>query len=391
MRPATPILDRTALLGLRWAGTAVLAGALTAGAIGWLPFPGVPIALGVLAAAIALNAVLHRVTDERAVGAVLLLDVAVLTALLATSGGASNPFTLLFLLPVVLTALMLSPAWTAVVATASFMGFASLLLVGGTHVHHMDMTQHLIGMLVAYAATVPIVAAALHRFRLATAQAEAEAHRARASLEASERLASLAALAGGAAHELATPLSTILLIASELEADVDPSLHSELAAIGDEVHTCRTILDQLAVELGMGQGESAETVDLQRFVREASPDVTVDAEPVAVTVPTRLLAQAIRRLVGNARDAGAKQVTVRARRDADRVHIDVDDDGSGMEPATLARACEPFFTTKPSSEGRGLGLFFVYSLAHQLGGSFSLESSPGRGTTAHLSVPCGVA
>lgn len=387
--PPTPILDRSALLTLRWAGTGVLATALAFGDIGWLPFPGLPIAIGVLVAAAALNAVVHLDPSRRFVGVVLLADTAVLTFLLASSGGASNPFTLLFLLPVLLAALVLPPLWTAGVAIASMLGFASLLLAGGTHVHHMDMTQHLIGMLVAYIATVPIIGAALHRFRTATARAEEQALRARASLEASERLASLAAFAGGAAHELATPLSTILMIASELKHDVDPALTSELDAIETQVTTCRSVLDQLAVELGVGHAEAADTVDLQAFVTEASPEVTIDAPSTQVTLPTGLVRQALRLLVGNARDAQASTITVQARRQDDAVCFDVIDDGTGMEADVLARACDPFFTTKPGNEGRGLGLFFVCSLAHQLGGSFALDSTPGRGTTAHLVLPCG--
>lgn len=389
----TPILDRSALLALRWTGTGVLAAALAAGALGWMQFPGVPLALGVLGAGVALNLLMHRNNPEPVVGLVLLLDVVVLTGLLASSGGASNPFTLLFLLPVLLAALVLPPAWTAGVAAASMLGFASLLLTGGTHVHHMDMTQHLIGMLVAYVATVPIIGAALHRFRTATAQAEEEAHRARTSLEQGERLASLAALAGGAAHELATPLSTILLIASELKADVEPSLRSELDAIEAEVGTCRSILDQLAVEVGTGHGEAARSVDLRAFVSEsldgAGSAVAIEASSEPVQIPTGLVAQALRLLVGNARDAHAGSITVRAERGDGAVRFQVIDDGEGMEPEVLARACEPFFTTRPTNQGRGLGLFFVCSLAHQLGGDFALESTPGAGTRVLLRLPDG--
>ena len=67
--------------------------------------------------------------------------------------------------------------------------------------------------------------------------------------------------------------------------------------------------------------------------------------------------------------------------------ITVRDRGSGMTPEVLARAGEPFFTTKPPGQGLGLGLFLARSLAEQLGGRCSIDSSPSRGTTARMILP----
>ncbi len=69
------------------------------------------------------------------------------------------------------------------------------------------------------------------------------------------------------------------------------------------------------------------------------------------------------------------------------VRLDTADTGTGMEAATLARATEPFFTTKPIDKGTGLGLAMARGFVEQLGGGIAIESAPGRGTTVHLWLP----
>jgi signal transduction histidine kinase len=69
------------------------------------------------------------------------------------------------------------------------------------------------------------------------------------------------------------------------------------------------------------------------------------------------------------------------------IHLSVTDSGNGMDPATLARATEPFFTTKPQGKGTGLGLAMARGFSEQSGGGIHIESAPGKGTTVHLYFP----
>jgi CheY-like chemotaxis protein len=105
---------------------------------------------------------------------------------------------------------------------------------------------------------------------------------------------------------------------------------------------------------------------------------------------------AILNLAINARDAmprgGKVSITADAapgamQSDGDFVRILVKDTGTGMDQQTLARAVEPFFSTKGIGKGTGLGLSMVHGLAAQLGGSLNLESSPGKGTVAEIRLP----
>ena len=108
------------------------------------------------------------------------------------------------------------------------------------------------------------------------------------------------------------------------------------------------------------------------------------------TAPPRLVAQALLRLLGNAAqrltppgEDGDLRVTCTDQASA----LEVADYGHGMSPEVLARATEPFFTTRQHGVGMGLGLWFVRSVAENLGGKLSLTSVQGQGTTAVLTLP----
>ncbi len=99
------------------------------------------------------------------------------------------------------------------------------------------------------------------------------------------------------------------------------------------------------------------------------------------------MGQALRRLVDNAWQAGATTVCMGAECVDDEVRFAVRDDGHGMSAEVRSQVGEPFFTTRQAEGGRGLGLFFVRSLAHQLGGHLDIESTPGAGSSVSLVLP----
>jgi two-component system sensor histidine kinase RegB len=85
--------------------------------------------------------------------------------------------------------------------------------------------------------------------------------------------------------------------------------------------------------------------------------------------------------------ASAGAVRLAARAVGKGIVVEVEDGGPGMTPEVLARAGEPFFTTKEPGQGSGLGIYIARTLAEQLGGSLELESAPGRGTRARIVLP----
>jgi two-component system sensor histidine kinase RegB len=223
------------------------------------------------------------------------------------------------------------------------------------------------------------------------------------AMERREKLASLATLAAGAAHELGTPLSTIALAAKELEHALERGAAGGTAIadaklIREEVDRCRAILAQMGAEAGASPGEAMERITVSRLLERAvasagrSERIQVYLEEaVAQTellVPARAVAQALQAVLHNALQASVDApISVRALSEPHGVRVDVEDRGPGMSPEVLARAGEPFFTTREPGRGMGLGLFLTRSVLEQLGGRFALESAPARGTTARLTLP----
>jgi two-component system sensor histidine kinase RegB len=218
-----------------------------------------------------------------------------------------------------------------------------------------------------------------------------------------EKLASLATLAAGAAHELATPLSTIALAAKEQarrleKAGGGPALDDALL-IRAQVDRCRQILDQLSADAGDLTGEAAVDVPVGALLAAAQvglrprPPIRVELEPHLAEercrLPARAVARALRTLLKNGQEASgeAAEVVLHAGIRGGALLVSVTDRGAGMSPEVLARACEPFFTTKPPGSGMGLGLFLARSLVEQLGGRLSLDSRTGEGTSVSVTLP----
>src|SRR5579883_1316271 len=355
--------------------------------------------------ACALLARSGRPAREWWLAAAMGFDTLVLTALLYLSGGPFNPFSFLYLVQIALAAVVLRERWTwalvllAVACSAVLFAAHRPLALDGTHAEHMSF--HLRGMWVAFVVAAAFIVYFLMRVMRALAAREADLQAARQLAARQEKLASLATLAAGAAHELSTPLSTIALAAKELERHVGagaaPSVTEDVALIRSQVERCHDILARMTEDAGEASGEGPSRVAVRELLDGAraglgeAPPVRVAldeaAADLAVTLPRRAVAQALHGLVKNAQEAGAGEVRVRAFVDGRRLCVEVRDEGAGMAPEVLARAGEPFFTTKPPGRGMGLGLFLTRALMQRLDGELRLASQPGRGTTATLVVP----
>lgn len=343
------------------------------------------------------------------VAGVLALDVGLLTALLALSGGPANPFSVLYLVPVALAAVVLGIRPALGIAMLSAFGYAALFALPGRagleHAMHGPgaMTRHLAGMWIATAAAAGIIGVFVAQIVAALRRREEQVRALERAAARTEKLLSLSTLAAGAAHELATPLGTIAVAAGELvrrpqPGGADARADGDARLILEEVARCREILSRMQSGAGEAVGEGPESVgiaDLLASVRDAlrpaeRSRLLIEPAPEAamLRVPRRAIIQSLVSLVRNALSATPEHenVVLRAACSADRVGFEVVDPGSGMEPRVLERAGEPFFTTRAPGEGMGLGIFLARAVAEQLGGTLSLESEPGRGTRARFEI-----
>jgi two-component system sensor histidine kinase RegB len=338
-------------------------------------------------------------------------DTLLLTALLYLTGGPFNPFSFLYLVQIALATVVLSAqsTWTLVLLSLAcsaflFVGYEELPLAKMSHSQHMRI--HLIGMWVAFGVAAGFIVYFLLRITRALATRDAELEHARSLVARQEKLASLATLAAGTAHELATPLSTIALVACELDhqlADASKieGARADAKLIREQVQRCRAILDRMSVRGGEFAGETPARVELASVVREAMSELA-DSPPIrielgqregacALDAPPRALAVTLQNLLKNAQDASeggaAGAVVLSAKVEGAKVRIEVRDQGVGMPREVLERIGEPFFTTKPPGRGMGLGIFVSRAMIEQLGGNLSIASDPGKGTCVTIDLP----
>ena len=343
---------------------------------------------------------------SRVPGLLVCADVVLLAGCLATSGGILNPASIFFLVQIVLAALALGLPWAWIVTALSVAGYGVQLLAPTSELSaaatmHPQIGEHMRGMLWAFVITAIIIGALVTRLALAIERRDRALARLREEAARQTRLMSLASMAAGAAHELSTPLGTIAVAAGELAraASAIPggdALAADIALIRAELARSRRILTDLS-----GRADESSAV-LDATTVGAAIDRAIGARPVAdrarvhvvgprslaVTWPIGLAARALDNVIANALQASADGVVMVSVSAADdRVLITVSDQGTGMTAETLARAGEPFFTTRAEAHGMGLGLFVARAAAQQLGGTVTIDSTPGHGTTVVFDLP----
>jgi two-component system, sensor histidine kinase RegB len=356
-----------------------------------------------------------RPVSARVGGSLLCLDTALLTALLHLTGGPANPFSIMYLVHITLAAVMLGARWTWTVAGLAVACYGLLFLVAGAAPHDMGahhaadgaFSAHLYGMWLAFSIAAALTAYFVVKLSAAIEQRDAQIAGMREQAARGQRLTALATLAAGAAHELGTPLATIAVAAKELERHLErlPSAAAahctdDVQLIRAELERCRHILQSMAAAAGETTGEAPAHFSIDELLGELLRDLPAhdaarihvavpQAEAASVAVPRRALLQAVSNLVRNALDAAplGHGVELAVERTGFGLKLLVRDQGPGMPADVLARAGEPFFSTKPPGRGMGLGLFLSRAIAEQMGGRLALESVPGHGATAAIELP----
>jgi signal transduction histidine kinase len=250
--------------------------------------------------------------------------------------------------------------------------------------------------LLAAVSVLAVVALALLVMRANTSQVSLERRLSRA-----QNLAAMGRMTATLAHEIKNPLAIIRGSARRL-TKLDPESSALSESVVEEVdRLSATVNRYLQFARGAGEGVAADargavgatlgaTLDLLEGEFRARR-VEVAREPVLADATVRLddasLKQVWLNLLQNALEAVAEggHVRVAIAVDGARARVTIADDGAGMAPETLARAGEPFFTTR--AQGTGLGLHLSRQLVHGAGGTLQLSSTPGAGTTVHVVLP----
>ncbi|MDG4476833.1 ATP-binding protein [Thiovibrio frasassiensis] len=348
---------------------------------------------------------------------VMFLDISLLTGLIYYSGGPMNPFTFLYLVHITLGAILLPPGWSWGLAFFTSGCYASLFFLPAEGSQQQachpapgmpaslgdPLKIHLQGMWVAFTVTAFFIVFFVSRIQEALARHQKTLTDLQEEKTKSERMASLATLSAGAAHEFSTPLSTIAVAAGEMFHTLKnknlteqcPELLADVTLIREQVSRCKDILFHLAADAGDQMGEAFTDFSLDALMENLRNSFsepiknqvhyTNRTQGLLVRMPLRTLRRIVRGLIKNALDAAPNApVLVECRQDATRLYIEVTDNGSGMAPDIAARATEPFFTTKEPGKGLGLGLFLAKTIAERFGGGLTLISEPGKGSTVTI-------
>ncbi|MBX3197489.1 MAG: response regulator [Labilithrix sp.] len=263
------------------------------------------------------------------------------------------------------------------------------------------------------------VDAATHLAAIALGRSHGEAERAclEAQLRQAQKMQSLGTLAGGIAHDFNNVLAAIagnVSVAKRWLSDEHPA--HELLDNVDVARRRAADLVRRILTFSRDDAPRREAIRVEPIVEEtvkllgsslsSRPDIALDlAEAGAVVADANQIHQVVMNLATNAAHAGARRVAISlarvdvdaelARRSADLregpyVRLSVDDDGSGMDAATVERVFEPFFTTKAPGLGTGLGLAVVHGIVKGHGGAIDVESRPGTGTRMSVYLPAAV-
>ena len=346
-------------------------------------------------------------------GTLLLLDVFTLTGLLYYTGGIANPFSCFYLANIVVGGLILSSKWTwslavfTVVCTSWLLMYAKSLPGLGIYVESADEFFSIPkqGLLVAITTCSGIVAYFMTVLVRQLRRSENRLVEAEEQRAAAQRLESLATLAAGAGHELASPLSTIAVVAKELSrkldrSDATASIRRDVDLIRSELDRCREVLQRMKSGAGEAAAEKMHLVHVDELVQMMlapmrQPErIEVVIEPAlrqdSIHIPRQAVTQALRNLVQNAIDASeaTSKVAIHFERKDKKWLITIIDRGTGMDEDVLRRIGQPFFTTKEVGQGMGLGVFLTRNVLEGMGGTLDFESQPGRGTSCRVQLPC---
>lgn len=333
----------------------------------------------------------------------LVFDIVQLSFLLYLTGGLHNPFALLILVPVTVSATALNARTTVAIATLA------ILLVTFVARFHIPLrtdlgfimrmpTDFVFGFWVAIVIGVVFLSAFAQRVTTEVHAMSDALAATQMALAREQKLTDLGGVVAAAAHELGTPLATIKLVSSELKEEIGagrPDLREDIDLIGAQADRCRDILRSMGragkEDQHLKQGpvsavvrEAAEPHESRgiRINYDVAPLDGADPRQPAIHRSPEII-HGLRNLIQNAVDFARQDIWIDIRWDDRKVTVRIIDDGPGFTPNVLSRIGDPFVRSRrggPPGQGRrgyegmGLGLFIAKTLLERSGAELSFAN-----------------
>ena len=334
----------------------------------------------------------------------LSFDVIQIAALLYLTGGLLNPLSILILAPVVVSAAVLRRSSTLLLVGLVAVSVSLLAL----SYHPLDWGQpvdfpplYLVGLWLALIISSCFIGGYTWWVASSARHLSSKLADAKLALIEEQQSRALGALATSAAHQLGSPLNTITVVAHELSRDVKPEnpIYEDITLLRAEIERCRVILSEIDSHTSLKSLQAEPPAPITALIEEIiysrlSPNQTnfkiiydrAKSTPVVSRRPE--LVHALENLLQNADEFSAHDVMVNIEWTAIDLHIFIIDDGPGFTRSTLARAGQPWNSTRAGQEGhRGLGLFIARSLLESIGGSINFANDHLGGGKVGIMLP----
>lgn len=362
----------------------------------------------------------HRLSVNFAT-TLLAYDIIQLASLLYLTGGIDNPFTMLMVAPVTVSAATLPLRYTVGLGLLALVCTLLLVFSAMPLPWYVDppLTHPLLyklGVLAAVSLSMPFLALYVWRLTQEGRQMSAALAATEHVLSREQKLHALDGLAAAAAHELGTPLSTITLVTNELDRQIpkDSPHREDILLLRSQAQRCREIL-QMLTRQRPEEDPLLASLTVKELLHEAAtpymdgrariqirakptPEATgPDArQPVAARQPGVLYG--LGNIIENAADFAESQVEIGAEWDGQAIHVTITDDGPGFRPEILDSIGEPYVTTRGGGRkdgrggkvsGLGLGFFIAKTLLERSGARLHLlnKTAPEHGAIIRISWP----
>ncbi len=358
------------------------------------------------------------------------MDVLVLAYMLYLTGGASNPIIWVFLLPLIVTAIMLPQAyaWNMVIITSSI--YTMLITYNiplpaiEPHMMHGDMAHmtpdmmeqmhliadrryfnlHIFGMWFGFVFSAGLVAFFVVALAKTLKERERNLADARESALRDERVVSLGTLAASAAHDMGTPLGTIAILAHEMIDDLPvnrfPELHEKLVIVQQQIDRCKQALSVMSASAGEMRAESGKVMLVSEYIDEVlnqwrthkaatklklfiEPKVNMSAQIIA----ERTVTHSVINILNNAAEATQAEqgIEFHINWDDELLNLKIRDFGPGLPTEFLDFAGHQ--PVKSSKQGMGVGLFLTYTTIKRLGGKIQFSNLDTGGACVEIELP----
>jgi two-component system sensor histidine kinase RegB len=349
----------------------------------------------------------NRAPSEKQFLVQLLVDCCVLTGLLYTAGGATNPFVSYYLVPVALGAATLSRFYTGLLTAFCLLASGLLLffyqplqVLSPDHISHQhsggSVNWHVFGMWLNVGISAVLITHFVSTIAAIVRQQREAINRLREQQLMDENILTVATLAASTTHEMGTPLASLAVVLGDLQQEHahNAALLPDLQLMAGQVARCQQSLRQLADTAREHQRKDERYQPVSEWVArwqrnwqllrpEAQAQFTVTAGPALMVSWPLVVEQAVINVLNNAADAGsALQVAVQW--DARTLTITIADNGPGIDSHLLRHPAQ----LKASEKGgMGMGLLLSHASLERVGGTLSLQAREGGGTLTRIVLP----